>query len=514
MAWIPSQIGPRARRVLEVGVVAGCLILTLAMVAEPLPMGNEGVYLITAARTWNGDLLAGDWTFGHPSAEHWVFNHAIGWLTLPLDLDTYAWLGRFLSWLALFWACLQLGRALGLATGWAATAVVLTVACNQAVLADGVLFSGFEAKSVAWPLSIFAIADAVRGRTWRASILGALGFAFHPGLGSWIVPALVVAFYRQQLPVRALLARIGVMAAIAAPAALAIVLSGTAAGASTDDWIYLITVRLAHHSDPFSWPLRAYVTAGLLFGFGWRLTRVATDSPALRTLFTVEASLAAFTVLGFLVRAAGGIALLRFFTFKVFGVAVLLFFALRLGWLLQRGFPPGARALAALAIVAALSLPNPLTNAVELSRRNLTELTESERASDAQRCFTWIRDNTPPDAVVLAPPSAEGAFYVSRRPQVVSWKALPYEAVGEWRARLRDVLGGEEPPYPSFARNYPFMRERYARLTYDDLDRIAARYGAVYFVSPTRYERLPVAHACGALTVYDLRPLTRSLGSP
>jgi hypothetical protein len=58
------------------------------------------------------------------------------------------------------------------------------------------------------------------------------------------------------------------------------------------------------------------------------------------------------------------------------------------------------------------------------------------------------------------------------------------------------------------------MRERYARLTYDDLDRIAARYGAVYFVSPTRYERLPVAHACGALTVYDLRPLTRSLGSP
>jgi hypothetical protein len=103
----------------------------------------------------------------------------------------------------------------------------------------------------------------------------------------------------------------------------------------------------------------------------------------------------------------------------------------------------------------------------------------------------WLRQNTPPDAVVLTPPKEAGFRVFSERTVVGEWKDGTQQYfddafVREWGARM-EALGDE----------YPKLRA-------DELLALAARYGASYIVLARRPRppELVVAYENPSFVVY------------
>jgi hypothetical protein len=115
----------------------------------------------------------------------------------------------------------------------------------------------------------------------------------------------------------------------------------------------------------------------------------------------------------------------------------------------------------------------------------------------------WVRENTPDEAVFLAPRSAQSFSWYTLRRNVVSWKDVPQDAATLiiWRDRFFDVYWhhdefGEYVPYGSLAwQGTSRIRE------------LAAKYDAD-FVITREYPPLglPVVYGNAWYTVYAVSP--------
>jgi hypothetical protein len=98
----------------------------------------------------------------------------------------------------------------------------------------------------------------------------------------------------------------------------------------------------------------------------------------------------------------------------------------------------------------------------------------------------WVEQNTPRDAIFLAPPG-EGKFrLLSRRAVVVDFKCVPQLAgeLREWQQRLVDVTGVSDLgalPH-GFDKLPGALNERFERQDADSLLAVAHKYGARYIV--------------------------------
>jgi hypothetical protein len=103
------------------------------------------------------------------------------------------------------------------------------------------------------------------------------------------------------------------------------------------------------------------------------------------------------------------------------------------------------------------------------------------------RLCDWARENTPRDAVFLAPPNDMEFRFRARRAIVVNVKGIPQLSteMPEWRDRLEAVLGLSDLdslPRGNFFGAADVMGEIYSRRSIDDLAPVARRYGARYVI--------------------------------
>jgi hypothetical protein len=117
----------------------------------------------------------------------------------------------------------------------------------------------------------------------------------------------------------------------------------------------------------------------------------------------------------------------------------------------------------------------------------------------------WVRENTPPSAVLLTPPSEAGFRVFAERSIVGEWKDGTQQYfddafVREWAARLEALSDGEYPRLPD-----------------QRLLEVAYRYRASYIVVPVRQKperRMRKLYDNGAFAVYEVPGLRKTSAAP
>ena len=167
--------------------------LLLNREGDRVPSGNEFIYLLYFFKRWHPKFLSTDWTFQEPTAGHAVFNYTTGWLTLIMNLEAAAWVGRVLCWFGVFAGLLRLGRNFKIPSCAIWAGILLWLMEGQSMVTQEWMVGTFEAKCIAYICLLFSIDAALNGKLLRAGILCGLAFSFHSAVGMWAGMSLGVA---------------------------------------------------------------------------------------------------------------------------------------------------------------------------------------------------------------------------------------------------------------------------------------------------------------------------------
>lgn len=467
----PSIIRDRAPAVLLVFVS----FVVFSAVRSPVPAPNEPHYLAKAKHYCDPAWCAGDF-FLESADAHLVFFQTVGWLTRGLSLAQTAWIARMaaLLLLAVGW-CEMASRIVPgrWASLWGAWLFLLTAAIGN--LSGEWIVGGVEAKVFTYGLLFWGLALWWDGRPIPAAMCGGLAIAFHPVVGIW---GLVCAGFAAVWPIRRdrqgadgtsnrkrffgernTITRCVVPGAIlvgcALPGlipALKLVVGVPEGLAFQADYIHVF-FRLRHHLDPMEFPLSGYVCYGLLLVVWLTARRWIASNRHERFLARVVVAAALIAGVGLLIGLgprppakmpwyAARMTMLKFYPFRLFDVLLPISASLTAFELVTRRIrssdqPGRDRRLGwgvfGAAIVVALLLPAP--------NRHPSHMPPRQQADWLAAC-RFIRDNTPPDALVLTPPNESWAFkWYAQRAEYVSYKDCPQDAAGivEWNRRLNFI---------------------------------------------------------------------------
>jgi hypothetical protein len=210
---------------------------------------------------------------------------------------------------------------------------------------------------------------------------------------------------------------------------------------------------------------------------------------------------------GIVFRLLGKFSLVELFPFRVFAVTVMLFFFWHLAAAYWRRQQSTSRAaLAALGTLTFFCLPGPVARLQGLAADQLPKWRGGD--DDFRAAAKWVRDHTPEDAMVIAPPWRKDAFYFTHHPLVADWHAPRYDAMTHWRQRIEALVG--DVSHMNVEDNLAGemdlrARDHYTRLSPADLSAITRRYGGDMLITEGRYD-YPSLFSRGTYTVYQLHP--------
>ena len=176
--------------------VAAILLLFAASGAWPLPDVNETVYLTKALHHVDPSYGRGDWFLETPDA-HSIFYAVMGPILAACGLESGAWVGRWLGWLAL---AIGFRHAvvplLSTAVGRLLAAALFALALRHTTAAGEWVIGGCEAKVFSWALVLEALGEIGRARFAAAVFLMGGATALHPIVGGWGLVACGLVWWR------------------------------------------------------------------------------------------------------------------------------------------------------------------------------------------------------------------------------------------------------------------------------------------------------------------------------
>jgi hypothetical protein len=176
--------------------VAAILLLFAASGAWPLPDVNETVYLTKALHHVDPSYGRGDWFLETPDA-HSIFYAVMGPILAACGLESGAWVGRWLGWLAL---AIGFRHAvvplLSTAVGRLLAAALFALALRHTTAAGEWVIGGCEAKVFSWALVLEALGEIGRARFAVAVFLLGGATALHPIVGGWGLVACGLVWWR------------------------------------------------------------------------------------------------------------------------------------------------------------------------------------------------------------------------------------------------------------------------------------------------------------------------------
>lgn len=493
---------------LETGlIVALCYLYA----GSPPPGINEPHYLGKAKNYWDPSWCAGDFFFESADA-HEVFYWTFGWITNYLSLTATAWCGRLIVWTLFALAWHSLVRKVT-TVRWASllSAVFLIPLIRFGHLSGEWLIAGVEAKGFAYPLVFWGVAKAVERRWWCVWPLLGLASSFHVVIGGWAVIACLIAWMMRRkeegLRFDELIPWLFVGGALALPGllpAINLAASATPEESAEANIIYSFR-RLSHHLIFYrfaQWnPFRADFNVtrpasfAILVTAWWTMRRFTITTDRMRRLEAI--------VIGSLVIAAGGFLLdialapsnnlrasiLRYYWFRLSDVFVPmgLSIALAAGMNLPQRTPKviafGAIILASLGIGFSMDEHGFAARSSALQQQNWRTILDGVDTQQVDEAWfdvcDWIRDpaNTSPESTFLTPTRQQTFKWYAQRPDVVTWKDTPQDAIGLthwWKRREAVYLLGRWPWQD---------REQFANIT--------QQYGVTHVVWPDQGNRRP-----------------------
>ncbi len=466
--------GSISARLLAIAVLSA-LFLSFSLARSPIPGVNESHYLCKARHYWQPEWCQGD-LFLESANPHAVFYQAFGWFTTRMSLAQVALLIRG-------------GQSLLLAIGWLALGVRCLGDTRRAMTAAAVflllqatgtwsgewLVGGAESKVWAYGFLMLAAAWGLDRHWYKCAIAGGLAVSMHPVVGCWgaVIAALgwglSVVFSsakarpfaerkatlpydgrpRPSLPVIAISLILFTVTSL--PGLIPAVQSLKAPSkqiASEADFLQ-VAVRLSHHLDPLTFPVRAWRDYGLLL-LVWALirTRLVQRREAQARL--------EFWMLAALLIAAGGVLAawgprplkelplwelrvkaLKLYPFRLADMLVPLtvsFTVAAVLWQLVEERLTAWRRLAAIAALMGVALF--IAYRVPTLDKTLAQQPAAVQADWLAAC-RWIQQNTPTDSVLYATNDNWSLRWYAERPEYFSFKDCPQDAASivEWNRR-------------------------------------------------------------------------------
>jgi hypothetical protein len=481
-----------------------------------VPWNNEGIYLIAPWKWWRPTFLANDWTFGVRWWEHALYNAAAGLLSLIVPFTAFTWLLRLACWFAVYYALLRLARRLGLTPLLAAAAVLLWLANGQEAIVGGEwIIGGVEAKVPAYAALFLALEQLLDSHDRAGGILLGLTFSLHPAVGAGALLGVATALLFIRAPIRRWRVALTWFAPFALPGIVAASMMSHGIEPNTAaTWALMARMRLPWHFDPLSFPL---LDDARLLGFVCLLVAVIwLRQPAAewRFLSGFVAGTGLLALVGLAARVVHAYWVMQVYPFRVFPLIVplLLCFAV-VAELTRRmdGRPSRFRLGVVVGAALALLLAHPMevvNQEAELDRTPRLFLQQplpvkAERhpaGSDWRAALRYLRDSTPPDAIVLASPWDKNFFFFSHRAAVVNFGAVRVDRMASWYSRLQDLSGPLSPSHPPD----PHVAMRYFdSLSTETVLKLARRYNTTFLVTHGTYP-FPLRFSANDTRVYAL----------
>jgi hypothetical protein len=456
-----------------------------AFVGKTVPYGNEPIYLLRLAKTYQPNLFPNDLSFSTTGSEHWLFNHIFGLLPLIFSTEFFAWSGRISVWVILLFAIFRLAKHWEISHFAVTISIFIWLALGQTIVNGEWIFGGFEAKNIAYICLLFALDFFLKKREIVASILLGLSFSFHPAVGLWAILAVGIALVFERYNFKTIL-QVVVITGLFALIGLVNLFGET--NADIGDWKFFVTERAPEHLDPFYWLVKGFGVVALMFVFCW----LANWNSFLKKFLI---ALGVFFVIGVLFRFFEQWQLLCLMPMRLFPVFLPLFFFFTFAkcWK-QKSFTSLSAFIAILVFINMLWWQK--SELLPIVQVKETLQTWTTKVNDETKAYFWLRENSPNDAVILSPPNNRNVWFYSHRSQFVSLSYPPFEKMTEWRERLKKIIGEN---YESAA-----MSTAYKKLSEAEINKIADENQLNYFVGEANYG-FPKVFESGNWKIYRLR---------
>jgi uncharacterized protein DUF6798 len=485
---------------------------------------NELDTLMVARRWADPSFLPGDWyTSLHPGPRA-PFDILLWPLVRSLPLVDVSIVGRVIVLLALAIPLSRLAQRLDLSPSGTVVVGGLYIALGQSIVGGEWLFGLVESKVLSYALVAYGLDQLLFDRLRRGALAFGAATTLHVLVGGWAsLAAVFTVLWTRVGTARERLYALALWVTAAAPgltlAAMAALPFHPTDGPPASD-IY-VHFRVPHHTDPRSWvcPWSTWLLGfTMLAVLIWAACTSSWRSPEGRIARFSLATLVPFA-LGLAVagRPTGNL-ILQLYPFRVgSAIALLSGIAFLARALLGRCPRPLAAWISrAAALTIAVMAVQAFTYDVALFRlfpdggRPVQEPLERARAL-VEAC-TFIRQHTPAGTLVLASPAADSVSYLTGRPVVVSFKAVPSAThdLHEWYRRISDLNGG------SF-RHTGFealqeIAERFPALSRGQYLALAQKYNASVLLVRRRNDlELPLLYENEDWSVFDVRPARSSL---
>ncbi len=467
-------------------------IAVLAMFGKPVPYNNEFLYLPRLA----SEMFANDWSFSTSASEHWLFNAIFGLFAQVMSLEALGWIGRIVFWALCLIGIIRVAAAWKLPYWQIMVAVGLWLGFEQSIVNAEWIFGTFEAKVVSYACLFFALASLAKGRHLVGSALLGLSFSFHPAVGLWAVAGGGLALLAERPPIKKLLLAAVVGFIFCLPGIIPLIgdqMSGSAA--TPDDWRFIVTVHMPYHFDPFYFSGIGIAILAVMFVFNVVVLRNVEGS--LRFLRNCQLAIAAFFVLGALLRYFEIFAPLRLMPLRLFPIITPIFFLFSVFYFANHERKLVLRFAIGVLTVVLLYPLHPIYQGIAQVRE--TRDVWRQAPNDLEACLLWTRSNTPKESLVLSSPSSRKLWYLSERAQYLSYVYPRYERLSEWRNRLSSISNGEV--IKDRATAIETIDRGFDTLSSEQLVELGSGFKSVYVISRTAYN-FPTEFTSGEYKVY------------
>jgi len=494
-------------------------VFTVVRCWTSFSIGHEVIYLLGSRRIADPTFLAHDFTWSNLPPTSFLYDHMLAPLWGFLGEFAIVNVGRFVWWVLFAAALTYLGKTLRLRAWTLVAGFALWMLWGQSFALCGSPFEGFQVKSLAYPLMLFALAFALRGRLVRSGVCAGLATAMHIVVGGWGLFALTasLACNRRLFPWRRLAAFALGVAPFVAPLLVSVALFHYGAAPAAErheiDEIYVKMYALKC-CDPavFLTPVRA-VRAAVIFALAPLVVFAWPERDGAKLLGWYLIALIGLFFLGLAGSHFEAYGFLKLFPFQLANSLPALFFFLFLfGWA-ARGIPPATwqRAGGCVAVAAAVALAidrGVWPKLVKMPSVFAGELRRPEWGAYEEPTgpvCDWIRANTPKESVFVSPFVAD--FWPrAERAQVASVRQPPLDhRLIEWKERLV-ALNRSEPLETGGYDMIPSLDFAEANLTAQELEALRTRYGATHYLVSTDRPDLDLRplYYEGGWYVYDL----------
>ncbi len=498
------------------------------LVGDPVPGVNESHYLAKAKHAWDSSFAPGD-IFLDSANTHGLFGIFAGSMTQILPLSAAAWIGRLICWSMMAFAWTMFIRSLAIPLVYSSFLLVgWHVAVTWGNWAGEWAIGGFEAKSLAYPIVIAALARSANGYWKSCWILLGFATALHCLAGGWAAISIAIVWVLrsnlrtagfEQFPAILLglvIAMVGLLPAAAG-------LLGPAAHGPAQ--IHTFN-RLAHHLSPQMFTQERHVAGAITFSMlllvtsmRWKFARLKNVNSSIayvnrdgvQLLLQIAWVTVGLSLIGVIIdigvspySPSTAASLLRFYWFRWFDIVLPLTWVIVL-WVLVLDFSPmiagqvhqtswswtqaGVPALLVLTLAIGarfyvdrisdgtppadrrLFLPQPNLDAEQKQRLRYEWLTACK----------WISENTPKDSLWFTPRHQQTFKWYAARAEVFSWKDVPQDnpSVLEWFDRSRVCAQPRSPDGQ--------LRD----WTTEELTQLSQKYGFEWILIDRRFQRVP-----------------------